>query len=87
LAIEDGNVLHYLGADNSANLGRLLERPLLAVVHASRMRATPKAFGVANFLKDCFDETPSPTRETRALPGTQLAARQFIATLQLRFPQ
>jgi 2-methylcitrate dehydratase len=31
LAIEDGNVLHYLGADNSANLGRLLERPLLGV--------------------------------------------------------
>jgi hypothetical protein len=38
------------------------------VAHASRVLATPNAFGVANFSKDCFGETPKPTRETRALP-------------------
>jgi hypothetical protein len=38
------------------------------IAHASRVLATPNAFGVANSPEDCFGETPKPTRETRALP-------------------
>jgi hypothetical protein len=36
--------------------------------HASRVWGLRLA--IANFLKACFGETPQPTRETRALPGT-----------------
>jgi len=28
------------------------------------------------FWEDCFDETPKPARETRALPGTNFNARE-----------
>jgi hypothetical protein len=31
-------------------------------------RAGDGVLAVANFSKDCFGETPKPTRETRALP-------------------
>ncbi|PYM00668.1 MAG: hypothetical protein DMF19_08735 [Verrucomicrobia bacterium] len=34
-------------------------------------RAADCVLAIANFLKDCFGETPKPTRETRALPNPQ----------------
>ncbi len=46
------------------------------VAHASRVWATQKAFGVANFSKDRFGETPKPTRGMRALPS-DLGGRAF----------
>ena len=33
---------------------------------------------IANFLKDCFGETPKPARETRALPGQEFRASSLL---------
>src|SRR5437762_13772355 len=54
-----------------ADDGRL--HPLIRVAHASRVLAKASRFR-GLFQEDCFGETPKPTRETRALPGSQYRA-------------
>ena len=42
----------------------------IRVAHASRVLAIASSRSRTFAGKDCFGETPKPTRETRALPGT-----------------
>ena len=50
----------------AANYTKNFEAEPLGSARVSR--AGRWRLAIANFLKDCFGETPKPTRETRTLP-------------------
>ncbi|HYJ06675.1 MAG TPA: hypothetical protein VEX43_16185 [Chthoniobacterales bacterium] len=74
------HILLILGLAAKAKWVLVDTAPTIELARKKRVsRAGDGVLAVANFSKDCFGETPEPTRETRALPEicAVLAATAF----------